>query len=90
MFCGLLLTWGRGASIPYTFRYVELGCYGKEHPLKRTSSAQCTSTIVFSMAFLLLIKMSVPNLTHCIEKKIQQPKAVVTEERPRKTTSELS
>ena len=46
-----------------------ISCYEKEHPLKQTPSAQCMSTIVFSMAFLLLIKMSVPNLTRCVEKK---------------------
>ena len=35
---------------------VDYGCYENEDPLKRRPSAQGTSTIVLSMAFLLLIK----------------------------------
>ena len=62
MFCSLFLTWGQGTSIPYSFQSEEgdsrnaLGCYENEDRLKRRPNAQGTSTIVLSMAFLLLIK----------------------------------
>ena len=56
MFCSLFLT------CFYTFQSEEgdsrnaLGCYENEDRLKRRPNAQGTSTIVLSMAFLLLIK----------------------------------